>query len=262
MIDLHCHLLPGIDDGPDTLEEALLQAICEVIERYCTATIELQRLATPTIETSTITSPIAQDLLERLRFDGKEILVKDFSLGLGLPVIGVVRTADVDPGVDAILALVQNELFHLGSDLCFPEEERGDVEIPRLEDRHVVALEKHIDRLLKELGPLENFILPGGTRAAAELHLALGRASVRTAPISGVELTADAHFEFTIGVTAYNITVAKADTEGNADVAALVSDIHDALTDESVPGITVSAAELFPGEPSAGTFLTFSSHTS
>lgn len=75
----------------NSLPEAVLQAICEVIERYCTATIELQRLATPTIEASTIANPIARDLLERLRFDGKEILVKDFSLGLGLPVIGVVR---------------------------------------------------------------------------------------------------------------------------------------------------------------------------
>lgn len=75
----------------NTLEEAVLQAICEVIERYCLATIAHQRLATPAIETSTIASPVARDLLARLRFKGKEVRVRDFSLALGLPVVGVVR---------------------------------------------------------------------------------------------------------------------------------------------------------------------------
>ena len=44
--------------------------------------------------------------------------------------------------------------------------------VPRIEERHVVALEKLMDRLSEELSPLENFILPGGTPGAAQLHVA------------------------------------------------------------------------------------------
>ena len=58
---------------------------------------------------------------------------------------------------------IQNELFHLGSDLCILEEDKAKMPVPRIEERHVVALEKLMDRLSEELPPLENFILPGGT---------------------------------------------------------------------------------------------------
>jgi cob(I)alamin adenosyltransferase len=87
-------------------------------------------------------------------------------------VLGTARAEGLDPAVEAVVRTIQNELFHLGSDLCFPEEERGGVEIPRIEERHVTLLEGHIDRFLKELSPLENFILPGGTKTAAGLHVA------------------------------------------------------------------------------------------
>jgi cob(I)alamin adenosyltransferase len=70
------------------------------------------------------------------------------------------------------LGTIQNELFHLGSDLCILEEDKTKRPVPRIEERHVVALEKLMDRLSEELSPLENFILPGCTPGAAQLHVA------------------------------------------------------------------------------------------
>ena len=70
------------------------------------------------------------------------------------------------------LSIIQNELFHLGSDLCFEEEDKIKLQIPQIEQRHVNKLEELIDRYNEEVGPLENFILPGGTLGAAYLHMA------------------------------------------------------------------------------------------
>ena len=70
------------------------------------------------------------------------------------------------------LFAVQNDLFHLGSDLCLTEEDKAQTHFPSVEDRHVEFLEELMDRLSEELDPLENFVLPGGTPAAAQLHVA------------------------------------------------------------------------------------------
>jgi cob(I)alamin adenosyltransferase len=70
------------------------------------------------------------------------------------------------------LTLVQNELFHLGSDLCFLEEDKEKYQIPQVEARHVQKLEELIDELTAVVGPLENFILPGGSVGSAQLHVA------------------------------------------------------------------------------------------
>lgn len=66
---------------------------------------------------------------------------------------------------------IQNELFHLGSDLCFLETDKP-VSIPQIELRHVERLEAFMDEANEVLGPLENFILPGGAPTAAALHVA------------------------------------------------------------------------------------------
>ena len=87
-------------------------------------------------------------------------------------VIGVALASGVNETIRAPLEAIQNELFHLGSDLCILEEDKARMPVPRIEERHVVALEKLMDRLSEELSPLENFILPGGSAAAAELHVA------------------------------------------------------------------------------------------
>jgi cob(I)alamin adenosyltransferase len=70
------------------------------------------------------------------------------------------------------LRAIQNELFHLGSDLCILEEDKARMPVPRIEDRHVTALEEAMDALTEKLTPLENFVLPGGAPGAAALHVA------------------------------------------------------------------------------------------
>jgi cob(I)alamin adenosyltransferase len=86
--------------------------------------------------------------------------------------IGLARAFGLTGEVDAALSTIQNELFHLGSDLCILEEDKAKRPVPRIEDRHVEALEALMDRLSEDLAPLENFVLPGGTLGAAQLHVA------------------------------------------------------------------------------------------
>ena len=93
--------------------------------------------------------------------------------------IGVARALGVNDAIAPDLARIQNELFHLGSDLCILEEDKARMPAPRIEARHVEALEKLMDRLSEELPPLDNFILPGGSPSAAALHVA--RAVCRSA---------------------------------------------------------------------------------
>jgi cob(I)alamin adenosyltransferase len=87
-------------------------------------------------------------------------------------VIGCALAAGVAKPLDEMLTTIQNELFNLGSDLCVLEEDKQRFNVPQIEPRHVERLEKFIDKLQEELKPLENFILPGGTMAAAQLHVA------------------------------------------------------------------------------------------
>ena len=72
-----------------------------------------------------------------------------------------------------MLARIQNDLFDLGADLCVPEK-ASDTGKQRL--RIVAAqtdrLEQEIDELNAHLAPLTSFVLPGGTRAAVQLHVA------------------------------------------------------------------------------------------
>ena len=86
--------------------------------------------------------------------------------------IGVVAAIGVNEAIAGELRSIQNDLFHLGSDLCILEEDKKTLPVPRIEERHVVALERLMDRLSEELSPLENFILPGGCPGAAALHVA------------------------------------------------------------------------------------------
>jgi cob(I)alamin adenosyltransferase len=83
--------------------------------------------------------------------------------------IGVARASGVEPGLDAILARIQNQLFVVGADLATPGEAAT---IPRIGAQEITFLEQSIDALEEKLEPLKQFILPGGTPAAAQLHLA------------------------------------------------------------------------------------------
>lgn len=86
--------------------------------------------------------------------------------------LGFAMAQGLAPQLQVLLPAIQNELFNLGADLAFPPEERGDLQLPQIEPRHIKKLESLIDELNQDLGPLENFILPGGGTAAALLHVA------------------------------------------------------------------------------------------
>jgi cob(I)alamin adenosyltransferase len=70
-----------------------------------------------------------------------------------------------------IVARVQNELFNLGAELAAPEPERR-AKLPRIEQRHIDALERDIDAVNDDLPALTSFVLPGGGAASAAFHLA------------------------------------------------------------------------------------------
>lgn len=84
--------------------------------------------------------------------------------------LGRARSEPLPPPLDTILARVQGELFDLGAELATPDPERFNLH--RIQEPHIARLESAIDQLEGGLPPLQNFILPGGTRAAAELHVA------------------------------------------------------------------------------------------
>jgi cob(I)alamin adenosyltransferase len=86
-------------------------------------------------------------------------------------VIGLARL-QTEGEADAMLGRIQNDLFDLGADLCTPEQENPQYPPLRIVDAQVDRLEREIDTMNAELAPLKSFVLPGGTPAAAHLHLA------------------------------------------------------------------------------------------
>ena len=70
------------------------------------------------------------------------------------------------------LPRIQNELFDLGSDLATPAASQARHPVPTVEPRHIERLEALIDELNEVVGPLANFLLPGGSVGAAALHVA------------------------------------------------------------------------------------------
>ena len=84
-------------------------------------------------------------------------------------VLGVVRAEWLPTRADKLLGRIQNELFIVGAQLATPQPV-GRFE--QIDDTHIRNLEEAIDGCESRLPPLKQFILPGGTRAAAELHLA------------------------------------------------------------------------------------------
>jgi cob(I)alamin adenosyltransferase len=99
--------------------------------------------------------------------------VDEANAAIGLARLHVKSRADSD--TDAMLARIQNDLFDLGADLCTPEaSERAARKgsALRITAAQVARLEGEIDAMNAGLRPLDSFILPGGTKAAAHLHLA------------------------------------------------------------------------------------------
>ena len=75
--------------------------------------------------------------------------------------------------LDLMLARVQNDLFDLGADLCVPDDgSEMAAKALRIAQPQVDRLEREIDAMNEKLQPLRSFVLPGGTAAAAQLHVA------------------------------------------------------------------------------------------
>ena len=85
-------------------------------------------------------------------------------------VLGLVRAHGIEPALDGLAAQLQEELFVAGSALADPSP--GGSFYHALTSDHIKRLETTIDALETELKPLTEFILPGGTLAAAHIHLA------------------------------------------------------------------------------------------
>ncbi len=85
-------------------------------------------------------------------------------------ILGLARCESLPADIDGFLARVQNELFDLGAELATPDPEARGTHL--ISDAQVTALEKAIDRFEANLPILKTFILPGGSRGAAWLHLA------------------------------------------------------------------------------------------
>ncbi|WP_299780974.1 cob(I)yrinic acid a,c-diamide adenosyltransferase [uncultured Roseobacter sp.] len=102
--------------------------------------------------------------------------------------VGVARLEATDD-VDDALSRIQNDLFDLGADLCRPDmEQDAEAEYPplRMVDAQVARLESEIDAMNAKLDPLRSFILPGGAKLAAHLHVC--RTVARRAERLSVEL--------------------------------------------------------------------------
>lgn len=114
-------------------------------------------------------------------------------------VIGMVRAATPPAMIDEVLRRLQHELFVVGAQLATPKpEEKG---VPMISEAYIAAAERDIDHFEERLPPLKEFILPGGTAVAAQIHLA--RAVCRRAERRVVTFAASAPESVTPTLLAY-----------------------------------------------------------
>ncbi|HEY1558180.1 MAG TPA: cob(I)yrinic acid a,c-diamide adenosyltransferase [Kofleriaceae bacterium] len=115
--------------------------------------------------------------------------IDELNAVLGL-VVEALATSAAGPHLMPIIRRVQNELFNAGCELATPDVERRAKQ-PRIEQRHVDALERDIDAVNGDLPELKSFVLPGGGWASAYCHLA--RTVCRRAERLVVALGDDSH---------------------------------------------------------------------
>lgn len=107
--------------------------------------------------------------------------------------LGVALSSELQANVQEPLLRIQNELFNLGAQLAFPVKRGSESKVPQIRQLHIDELESLIDQLNKEVGTLENFILPGGSKSASMLHFA--RTVCRRAERSLVALMHEEHVD-------------------------------------------------------------------
>jgi cob(I)alamin adenosyltransferase len=100
--------------------------------------------------------------------------------------IGIVRASRPGDDIDAVLKKIQADLFDLGADLATRKSSKRRV-VPNIKASHIKPLEKFIDTFQDSLPPLESFVFPGGSPAAAQLHFA--RTVCRRAEVHAVRLS-------------------------------------------------------------------------
>lgn len=116
--------------------------------------------------------------------------------------IGMARLHTAGTDMDPLLTRLQNDLFDLGADLATPyvtDSDKEEIPALRIVPAQVSRLEQEIDQLTGKLSPLTSFILPGGSPAAAYLHMA--RTIIRRAERHLTEF-ADRHREEVVNETA------------------------------------------------------------
>lgn len=127
--------------------------------------------------------------------------------------IGLARL-DASQAADAMLARIQNDLFDLGADLCRPGTDGL-----RIADAQVARLETEIDAMNARLKPLDSFILPGGTRTAAALHLArtiVRRAERAITRLAEKEEVSPAAIRYANRLSDHLFVLARAENDGGA----------------------------------------------
>ncbi len=89
-------------------------------------------------------------------------------------VLGLARAIEPMPRVDEILIPMQRDLFSIGALLATPDREKMERHLAKanIDERRISDLERAIDDCEKELEPLKAFIIPGGSRKGAVLHVA------------------------------------------------------------------------------------------
>ncbi len=120
-------------NGPsagNTLEEAAIQGICEIVERHVSALVSHGRLSVPRIDTASIEDPVAKDLLAKFARQGIELYLNDFTLDTGIPTVGavavdpstfpvkseIVYTAGTTPGPEKAVIRAITEVAQLAGD--------------------------------------------------------------------------------------------------------------------------------------------------
>jgi len=86
--------------------------------------------------------------------------------------LGVVATEDLPDAVAEEIGRIQNDLFDLGSDLAAPPLDGREIKVPRIGLHHIERLEQALAKVTEILEPAPSFVLPGGSKGAAYLHLA------------------------------------------------------------------------------------------
>jgi ribosomal protein S12 methylthiotransferase accessory factor len=120
-------------NGPsagNTLEEAVLQGLCEVVERHVSSVISNDHLLTPTIDPASVKDPAAKALIDKFHWAGIKLFLKDFSLKTGIPTVGalaydpstfpekseIVFTAGTTPHPEKSLIRAVTEIAQLAGD--------------------------------------------------------------------------------------------------------------------------------------------------